>query len=170
MIRHGRANGGIAALMTVVLIAACSPAVPSPYGAARYRGGADNAVRDSQRHGVPAVLRARHCRRAGPSARWSDCGKGFLCAEIRVPRDYAAPSDGYLNISILKLPATDPRGRIGSLIVNPGGPGASGVEFVREGADADVFPAALRKHFDIVGFDPRGVNSSTADPLHRQPG
>ena len=62
----------------------------------------------------------------------------------------------------MKLPATDPRGRIGSLIVNPGGPGASGVEFVRESADADVFPAALRKHFDIVGFDPRGVNSSTA--------
>jgi pimeloyl-ACP methyl ester carboxylesterase len=97
-----------------------------------------------------------------PRANWSDCGKGFLCAEIRVPRDYAAPSDGYLNISIVDLPATDRKGRIGSLIVNPGGPGASGVTFVRDSADAGVFPAALRKHFDIVGFDPRGVNSSTA--------
>jgi len=97
-----------------------------------------------------------------PPAHWTDCGEGFLCAEIRVPRDYSAPSDGYLNISILDLPATDPEARIGSLIVNPGGPGASGVEFVRESADADLFPALLRKNFDIVGFDPRGVNSSTA--------
>ncbi len=46
--------------------------------------------------------------------------------------------------------------------MNPGGPGASGVEFVRDGAAAGAFPAALRKHFDIVGFDPRGVNTSTA--------
>jgi alpha/beta hydrolase fold. len=97
-----------------------------------------------------------------PPAHWSDCGKGFLCAEVRVPKDYAAPSNGYLNVSMLELPATDPKARIGSLIVNPGGPGASGVDFVRQSADAHLFPAALRKHFDIVGFDPRGVNSSTA--------
>ena len=146
--------------MTVVLIAACSPAVPSPtapLGTADVtaRASAAPSTTESAPSPEPAAL-------AIPPARWSDCGKGFLCAEIRVPRDYAAPSDGYLNISILKLPATDPRGRIGSLIVNPGGPGASGVEFVREGADADVFPAALRRQFDIVGFDPRGVNSSTA--------
>jgi pimeloyl-ACP methyl ester carboxylesterase len=65
-------------------------------------------------------------------------------------------------VSILDLPATDPKTRIGSLIVNPGGPGESGVDFVRQSAAADLFPAALRKRFDIVGFDPRGVNSSTA--------
>jgi pimeloyl-ACP methyl ester carboxylesterase len=77
-----------------------------------------------------------------------------------VPRDYAAPSDGYLNISLIRAAATEPGERIGSLLVNPGGPGASGVEFVREGIS--TFPDALRERFDIVGFDPRGVNSSTA--------
>jgi pimeloyl-ACP methyl ester carboxylesterase len=48
------------------------------------------------------------------------------------------------------------------LFVNPGGPGASGVEFVRQGAEADLFSEDLRERFDIIGFDPRGVNSSTA--------
>jgi pimeloyl-ACP methyl ester carboxylesterase len=47
-------------------------------------------------------------------------------------------------------------------VINPGGPGGSGVEFVRDGAGAGVFPAELRKRFDIVGFDPRGVNTSSA--------
>jgi pimeloyl-ACP methyl ester carboxylesterase len=59
------------------------------------------------------------------------------------------------------VPATDKATRIGSLFVNPGGPGGSGVDFVRDGA-TNLFPPALRKRFDIVGFDPRGVNSSTA--------
>src|SRR6185436_19965255 len=95
-------------------------------------------------------------------ARWSDCGGGFGCAQIRVPRDYAAPSAGFVNVSILRWPAADRAARIGSLFVNPGGPGASGVDFVRQGAGAKVFPAELHKRFDIVGFDPRGVNSSTA--------
>jgi pimeloyl-ACP methyl ester carboxylesterase len=93
-------------------------------------------------------------------AHWTDCGGGFSCAEIRVPRDYAAPSDGYLNISIIRAAATKPAKRIGSLLINPGGPGASGVEFVRDGASS--FPDELRERFDLVGFDPRGVNSSTA--------
>jgi len=95
-----------------------------------------------------------------PPARWSDCGGGFTCTEIRVPRDYAAPSGGYLNISLIRAAATKPTKRIGSLLLNPGGPGASGVEFVRTGISS--FPDALRERFDIVGFDPRGVNSSTA--------
>lgn len=77
-----------------------------------------------------------------------------------MPRDYAAPSDGYLNISLIRAAATDPARKIGSLLLNPGGPGASGVEFVREGIDG--FPDELRERFDVVGFDPRGVNSSTA--------
>lgn len=77
-----------------------------------------------------------------------------------MPRDYAAPSDGYLNISMIRSAATKPAQRIGSLLVNPGGPGASGVEFVRDSVTS--FPVELRARFDIVGFDPRGVNSSTA--------
>jgi pimeloyl-ACP methyl ester carboxylesterase len=156
----GRANGGLAALLTVVLVAACSPAVPSPTAPLQSAAvTATTSVAPSATDSAPSPTPAFVVI---PPAHWSDCGKGFLCAEIRVPRDYAAPSEGYLNISILELPATDPKARIGSLIINPGGPGASGVEFVRQSADAELFPAVLRKHFDIVGFDPRGVNSSTA--------
>ena len=150
----GRANRGLAALLAVVLLAACSPAVPSPSApvASPFAAAAVSPVPTAS---GPAAIEV-------PPASWSDCGNGFLCAEIRVPRDYSAPSDGYLNISILDWPSTDPKGKIGSLIVNPGGPGGSGVQFVRDSADADVFSTTLRRNFDIIGFDPRGVNSSTA--------
>ena len=91
---------------------------------------------------------------------WNDCGKGFQCSIIKVPRDYHDLTQGSLDLSLIRLPATDRKNRIGSLIVNPGGPGGSGVEFVRDGYK--TFSTALRKRFDIVGFDPRGVNSSSA--------
>ncbi|MBA2757275.1 MAG: alpha/beta fold hydrolase, partial [Chloroflexi bacterium] len=92
--------------------------------------------------------------------RWTDCGEGFLCASLRVPRDHAVTGSGTLNISLIRLPATGKLARIGSLVLEPGGPGASGVEFVRDSAKR--FPAAIRDRFDVVGFDPRGVNSSSA--------
>ena len=103
---------------------------------------------------------------SGPSlppatrAVWNDCGKGFQCSIIKVPRDYHDLTQGSLDLSLIRLPATDRKNRIGSLVVNPGGPGGSGVEFVRDGYK--TFSTALRKRFDIVGFDPRGVNSSSA--------
>jgi pimeloyl-ACP methyl ester carboxylesterase len=162
MTQPGRANGGIAAVLTVVLLAACSPAVPPPSAP----NGSPIAVAPATSPPSPGPSNASPSPTVAPItvplAHWSDCGDGFLCAEVRVPEDYAAPSAGYVNISMVDLPATDPEERIGSLIVNPGGPGGSGVEFVRDSADSDLFPTALRKQFDVVGFDPRGVNLSTA--------
>lgn len=160
MARPGRANGGLAAVLTAVLLAACSPSVPTPSAplesatvTAPSASAAEPSPSESGPSSTPAAITV-------PLAHWNDCGNGFLCAEVRVPKDYAAPSNGYVNISMVDLPATDRKTRIGSLIVNPGGPGGSGVEFVR--ASAGLFSAAIRKRFDIVGFDPRGVNSSTA--------
>lgn len=153
----GRAAGRLAALLSFAVVAACAPAVPSPSGSPAASAAPSTSAAPSQ-EGGPA-----HSAVAAPTvrpARWTDCGGGFSCAEIRVPRDYAAPSEGYLNISIIRAAATKPARRIGSLLVNPGGPGASGVEFVRGGLA--IFPKELRERFDIVGFDPRGVNSSTA--------
>ena len=92
-------------------------------------------------------------------ARWTNCGTKFQCATVRVPRDYHDPTVGTLDVAVIKLPATEQGERIGSLIINPGGPGASGIELVRESYSA--FPTALRKRFDLVGFDPRGVNTSS---------
>ena len=99
---------------------------------------------------------------AGPTvarAAWTDCGGGNQCATIMVPEDYANPGGRRIGLSVIRVPATNPAKRIGSLIVNPGGPGGSGVEFVQD--DSKIFPASVRSQFDIVGFDPRGVNLST---------
>ena len=91
---------------------------------------------------------------------WSDCGNGFECGNVLVPLDYGDPAGGTVLIALIRLPATDQADRIGSLIVNPGGPGESGVDFVRDAAGL-LFPDAIRARFDIVGFDPRGVGRSS---------
>jgi pimeloyl-ACP methyl ester carboxylesterase len=94
------------------------------------------------------------------SLAWTDCGAPFQCATLQVPLDYTHPAADQISLALIRLPASDPSQRIGSLLVNPGGPGASGVDFVQQGAET-IYSDALRAHFDIVGFDPRGVGSST---------
>jgi pimeloyl-ACP methyl ester carboxylesterase len=91
---------------------------------------------------------------------WSDCGRGFECGSVDVPRDYADPRGPVVRLALIRLRASDPKHRIGSLLVNPGGPGESGIAFVRAGAE-EIFGPEILARFDIVGFDPRGVGSST---------
>ncbi|WP_130385939.1 alpha/beta fold hydrolase [Kribbella sp. VKM Ac-2569] len=95
-----------------------------------------------------------------PRLAWQDCGDGFECATARVPLDYDKPDGRSIELALLRLPATDPAGRIGSLFVNPGGPGNSAVQYVQESARS-AYPAGVRARFDIVGMDPRGVGAST---------
>lgn len=90
---------------------------------------------------------------------WKDCGQGFSCTRAAVPLDYAKPAGARIQISVIKLPARKRQQRIGSLFINPGGPGGSGVEYARYAESA--IPAAVRDRFDIVGFDPRGVGESS---------
>ncbi|MEP7090884.1 MAG: alpha/beta hydrolase [Nocardioidaceae bacterium] len=90
---------------------------------------------------------------------WTRCRDADSCAQLRVPLDYAKPTGRSITLSVLKVPATDPGERIGSMVVNPGGPGESGVDFAA--AATGVYGAALRKVYDVVGFDPRGVGAST---------
>ena len=92
--------------------------------------------------------------------KWAACYGDFFCGRVRVPLDYDEPGGRQISIALIKLPATDPARRIGSLFVNPGGPGGSGVEFVRD-AGPFLFTSEVRARFDIVGFDPRGINLST---------
>ncbi|MFG2087973.1 MULTISPECIES: alpha/beta hydrolase [unclassified Spirillospora] len=89
---------------------------------------------------------------------WKGCEDGFECTTVQVPLDYAKPSGDKVGIAVIRLPAEDGSNRIGSLFTNPGGPGGSGVDFVRQAARA--FGDDLRGRFDIVGFDPRGVADS----------
>lgn len=94
----------------------------------------------------------------GSTLAWRSCGSPFQCATLAVPLDYSNPGAGTIRLALIRLPASQPSKRVGSLLVNPGGPGASGVAFVRQ--DYPLFSPALRAHFDIVGFDPRGVGAS----------
>ena len=153
---RGRVDRRLTLLLTVVFVAACATADPtSSQGASPGASGASPGAAT----GSAGPARTAESFRVAP-ARWSDCGNGFSCATLRVPSDYADTPAGGFNISLIRRRAADQANRIGALLVNPGGPGASGVELVRESVDA--FPAGLRDRFDIVGFDPRGVNASSA--------
>ena len=91
---------------------------------------------------------------------WTPCDDGLECATAKVPLDYDQPKGTQISLAVIRLPAADPAHRIGTLFTNPGGPGNSGVQFVRDEARA-VYTDAVRARFDIVGFDPRGVGAST---------
>jgi pimeloyl-ACP methyl ester carboxylesterase len=88
---------------------------------------------------------------------WRECDSGE-CADLTVPLDYEDPAGTTIEVALIRLPAREPDRRVGSLLVNPGGPGASGVDFVRNSAFA--FPDELRDRFDLVGFDPRGTGET----------
>ena len=90
--------------------------------------------------------------------RWKDCFEQMECTSVRAPLDWSAPEDGSIKIAVVRHRAKNP---IGSLLINPGGPGGSGVGFVADSLDYAV-DARLIENFDIVGFDPRGVGESTA--------
>ena len=90
---------------------------------------------------------------------WDDCRDGRECAELEVPLDYERPRGEAITLAVLRVPATEPDKRVGSLVVNPGGPGISGVDYAA-GAEA-YFGKELLAAFDVVGFDPRGVAGST---------
>jgi pimeloyl-ACP methyl ester carboxylesterase len=95
---------------------------------------------------------------------WSKCFAQlgpFQCGTVQVPLDYDQPNGGKISLSLVRLPATDPAHRIGSLFLNPGGPGGSGVDFTVF-AGPFLFTDEVRARFDLVGFDPRGVARSTA--------
>jgi pimeloyl-ACP methyl ester carboxylesterase len=98
---------------------------------------------------------------AAPPLSWGPCEEDpdelperLVCATLSVPVDWSKPNGQKFDLALAKLPAAAPERRIGSLFVNPGGPGGSGVSMVY-GAEG-TFSAELINRFDIVSFDPRG--------------
>lgn len=87
---------------------------------------------------------------------WSSCGDNE-CGTIDVPIDYQDPGAGSIQLAVERRKASGER--IGSLVVNPGGPGAGGT-YLAEQADG-YFAAPLLAAYDIVGFDPRGTGDSS---------
>ena len=94
---------------------------------------------------------------ASGSLAWQSCDGEFECATLAVPLSYDDPSGTTIEIAVTRLRASGER--FGSIVLNPGGPGGSGVDYAQ--AAAYVTSDALRAHYDIVGFDPRGVGRST---------
>ncbi len=93
-----------------------------------------------------------------PVIRWSSCSPaGWECGKVAVPLDYADPGGPTVQIAVNRHKATRPAQRIGSLLVNPGGPGISGTQFATNNYSAW---SGLTPYFDVVGFDPRGVGLS----------
>ena len=93
---------------------------------------------------------------------WQDCSNEtttFQCGTVTVPLDYDHPDGQTITIAVKKLPASDGDAEHGSLFLNYGGPGASGVEAVE--GEASSFAEGLRGSYDIIGFDPRGLGRST---------
>ena len=104
-----------------------------------------------------------------PRLHWHSCpgGQAQLCASLQVPLDYARPGGRKITIALSEVPATAPRARQqGALIVNPGGPGGSGLSMASFVADG--LRPSVAAEYDIIGFDPRGVGSSVPS-LHCDP-
>ncbi len=98
---------------------------------------------------------------------WTDCDNGMLCTTAIAPLDWENPSpETDIELAVVKHPATGTK--IGSLFTNPGGPGASGYDFVYDSVDFAA-SADLQASFDVVGWDPRGVGRSSAVKCYDAP-
>ena len=85
---------------------------------------------------------------------WRECLRELTCARVLVPLDYDKPDEAAITLIMARRAATGPR-RLGTLFINPGGPGGSGIEY------ATFFNNRGLEGYDIVGWDPRGVGAST---------
>ena len=104
---------------------------------------------------------------------WHGCGPelppSLQCGELAVPLDYARPGGATTKLGFARLPAQDRARRVGSLIINPGGPGAGGSSFVAiEALGRHLWHPALHRRFDLIGMDPRGTGTSA--PVQCDPG
>ena len=124
----------------VLLLAAAVLAVAISAGAAR-----SSSHRSTARPSQPALA-------------WHDCGDGYQCANLEVPRDYRHRHGATINLAIIRLPAQDQAHRLGALFVNFGGPGGTAVDTIH--AIGGLLFGAVNDRFDIVGVDPRGVGQT----------
>ena len=160
-LRRRRVSAGVLAAVAGVCLGVGAGAVPA---AALPAVGPAPAA--SSKAAVPQGLESFYSQKV----EWYDCvatagveksadRTGFQCAKVTVPLDYSQPDGQTIEIAMKKHLATGSV-RQGTLFMNPGGPGGSGVDNV--GAMATTTFAGVQKAYDIIGFDPRGVGSSTA--------
>ena len=104
----------------------------------------------------PAALPA-YAAFYGQQLVWQGCGDSLECTKVTVPVDWDAPSGATLGLNVVRRRAAG--SRIGSLLINPGGPGVAGADWVKK--QSALFGTALRDAFDLVGWDPRGTGESS---------
>ncbi|MBM9620231.1 alpha/beta hydrolase [Streptomyces zhihengii] len=105
---------------------------------------------------VPAELEPYYSQKLT----WRECGvPGFECATMKAPLDYADAGGERIDLAVARKKATGPGERLGSLLVNPGGPGGSAVGYLQAYAGIG-YPAPVRAQYDMVAVDPRGVARS----------
>ena len=104
---------------------------------------------------VPAGLAGYYAQKLD----WQPCDDRFECTAFKVPLDYEHPADGDISLTAARKVSDGSGHRIGSLLLNPGGPGGSAVEYM-EGS-ASSYDAGVRAAYDLVGLDPRGVGRSS---------
>ncbi len=147
MSRHLRAAAAVAAA-AVLGVAACTAALPG------IPSGTPTTVTPQTPPPGTTGLDSFYKQ----SLAWKDCYSGDQCAWLTVPVDYADPSGATVRLAVLKAPATG--SRKGALLFNPGGPGGSAVDYVAEAPD-QVLDPAVRRSYDLIGLDPRGVGHSS---------
>ncbi|MFI5860882.1 alpha/beta hydrolase [Streptomyces sp. NPDC051546] len=139
-----------------LLLSGCTSGGSGTPRAAASSGGASKAP-SAEPAAVPAALRPYYDQKLT----WRACGvPGFDCTTMKVPLDYENPGAGDIDIAVSRRKATDPSKRLGSLVVNPGGPGGSGIGYLQAYAGIG-YPAPVRAAYDMVSFDPRGVDRSS---------
>ncbi|WP_153813596.1 alpha/beta hydrolase [Streptomyces sp. SUK 48] len=156
-----RARFTAVALMTAaLLVSACSPGSSSikqsPAASARSDVAASAPVLAPLPRAIPAALAPYYTQRLT----WRDCGApGFQCATMKAPLDYDRPGAGDVRLAVTRKAATGKGKPLGSLLVNPGGPGGSAVGYLQQYAGAG-YPAEVRARYAMVAMDPRGVARS----------
>jgi pimeloyl-ACP methyl ester carboxylesterase len=151
--RRARVAGALLTVVLLGLVAGCTSATKAPTVSSNAGTGSPTPVPE-----IAPELQAFYMQQL----HWKSCGDSFQCSTLTVPMDYSNPAQRSLRIAMIRLPATDQKHRLGSLVINPGGPGGSGIDYARQAKT--VISSAVRKRYDIVGFDPRGVGRS--DPVH----
>src|SRR4051794_37048671 len=129
----------------LAMLASACGAAPAPAAAH------GSTAADLPAGGVPGV--------PVPTIEWADAGDGYQQATAQVPYDYARPRGEAMGLHLVRLPATDPAHRIGTLFVNPGGPGEPADAFLRT-LGKGLLPAEVLARYDLVGVDPRGTGKS----------
>ncbi|HVV77349.1 MAG TPA: alpha/beta hydrolase [Mycobacteriales bacterium] len=150
-----------AAVAGAAVLSACSSSASSPSSAPVVTPSVSSSATAGLTPGASASATSGPTTLAafdGQHLTWHECHDGLQCTSLVVPLDYTDLGGKRLHIAVIRKPASSKSE--GSLIVNPGGPGASGVDFVAQ--ESSIFNQ-LTTHFDLVSFDPRGVGAS--DPI-----